>query len=140
MTKTCPVEGTVMKPFHELDKLFAPCLIPLAVLVERCRADTELPCNEGYQGYWRYLLRAQHPSRIAQITKQQSKAEATVITAFPKNEIQILSAQCPIPDYLAFVRVAPAAMPTGPRSEAVVVPSFPLCEIRPPNKANCAAP
>ena len=34
---------------------------------------------------------------------REPKAEATVITAFPKNEIQILSAQCPIPDYLAFV-------------------------------------
>jgi hypothetical protein len=40
MTKTGPVEGTVMKPFHELGKLLAPGLIPLAVLGERRRADT----------------------------------------------------------------------------------------------------
>jgi hypothetical protein len=52
MTKTGPVEGAVIKPLHELGKLFAPCLVTLAVLVERRRADTELPRNEGYQGYW----------------------------------------------------------------------------------------
>ena len=72
-------------------------------LLNAAGADTELPRNEGYQGYWRHLLRAQHPSRVAQITKQQSKAEASVVAAFPKNEVQILSTQCPIPDYLAFV-------------------------------------
>jgi hypothetical protein len=45
-------------------------------------------------------------------------------------QVQIPSAQCPI---LSRVRqlVAPGAVPTGPRSEAVVVPSLPVCEITP---------
>jgi len=51
----------------------------------------------------RHLVRTQHLSRITQIAKQQGKAEATVVAAFPKNDVKVLTAQCPIPDDLAFV-------------------------------------
>jgi hypothetical protein len=40
--------------------------------------------NERNQHYSRHLLRAQHRSRIAQIGKQQSKAEPAVAAASPK--------------------------------------------------------
>jgi hypothetical protein len=45
----------------------------------------------------------QRPSRIPQIAKQQRKAEPTVFAAFLKNDAKVLTAQCPIPDDLAFV-------------------------------------
>ena len=75
------------------------------------------------------------PFPVAQITKQQSKSEASVVTAFPK--MRSKSSRSMSNTGLSRVRqlVVPAAAPTGPRSEAVVVPSLPLCEITSQNKA-----
>jgi len=46
VTEARSVEAPVTEPFHEFGEVFAPGLIPLAVLGERRRVDTKLPRNE----------------------------------------------------------------------------------------------
>jgi hypothetical protein len=43
VTEAGPIEAPVTDPFHEFGQLFAPGLIPLAVLGERRRVDAKLP-------------------------------------------------------------------------------------------------